>query len=98
MSNSSIQDRYFYDVQEARRRGIDEGALSCAAGPWNYDLSQAKSIRYKLVLLLCKLPKEIFITYGYWDEECDEFKRGEDDPVLGTVVAFAELRLPEAKP
>ena len=97
MSNSSIQDRYFYDVQEARRRGIDEGVLSCAAGPWNYDMSQApKDGRDLFILIEYKKGQDIWTDVADW--HLDEWRGEGQSYHPDEVIAFAELRLPEAKP
>ena len=93
----------WYKLGEERDRaiyfiGIRDGRNSCAAGPWNYDMSQAPRVKYDSLLLLIEFANEISFDCAYWDEDWNEWMKSEGETILGKVLAFAEIRLPEAKP
>ena len=75
--------------------GRKEGVDSCAAGPGNYDMSQAPRVRYDSLLLLIEFANEISFDCAYWDEDWNEWMKSEGETILGKVLAFAEIRLPE---
>src|SRR3990167_7970785 len=93
----------WYKLGEERDRaiyfiGIKDGRNSCAAGPWNYDMSKTPDYEW---LFLC-FPGDVeggdYYDAGWWDEDLPNgagWTKDGKNYLEGTPIAWAGINIPE---